>query len=420
MRVVLFDQAEWRKSLLPLSWTRPVSDLRVGIVTIAEKWSLWLKGTSSFLTEPYLRGKYPLSTAFAYIPGLGAHSTTAGQDIQLLLRGNVLPNEALCEALMNLKAGQVLLDQRGKWLGFSANFNQSDLEPITSEADLLRRFLPEFEARSFEGTYTQISHPEDIFLNNGAEIQSDFLKLTSSRASAPLSSSNQLLGDQIFLEEGAQVDCSTLNSLKGPIYLDRHSEIWEGCLVRGPFSLGAHAQVKMGARIYSGVTVGPQSRVGGELNTCVIWGYSSKGHDGYMGNAVIGEWCNWGADTNNSNLKNNYKNVKVFDYALRRFRDSGLQFYGLIMGDHAKCAINTSFNTGTVVGVGASVFGAGFPPSFVPDFSWGGSDGFTTHQLERMQETVELVFARRNRIFDQVEKRLLDEVFELSKSYRAF
>ncbi|QNL49001.1 glucose-1-phosphate thymidylyltransferase [Olivibacter sp. SDN3] len=391
MQIVLYDNDEWRAKLYPLSLTRPVADLRVGILTIGEKWSKWLKQPVSFLTEEYLKPKYP----------------TFNQDNDvLLIRAGVCPDERLCTEVMSLKAGEKLV-------------NRQDIIAIRTTVDEVklsaRPSTDFYRPLVYVHDFVDIVYPEDIFINNGIEIRKDFQLLTAGRISATLSSTNTILGENIFVEEGAVAECCIINTLKGPVYLGRNSEIWEGTAVRGSFALGDDSQVKMGAKIYSNVTVGPGCRVGGELNTCVIWGNSSKGHEGYFGSGVMGEWCNWGADTNNSNLKNNYKNVRVYDYKSDSYRDTGLQFYGLIMGDHSKCAINTSFNTGTVVGVSASIFGGGVPPTFVPDFSWGNHG---IYELEKMFSTAKLVFARRNRKFDNIEQSILNEVFEITRKQR--
>lgn len=389
MQIVLFDDNELRINFYPLSLTRPVADLRVGILTIAEKWSKWLKLPVSYLTATYLQPKYPLADL--------------EEDI-LLIKANICPDKALCDQIISLRYSETL--SNGK--GFIA------AHTTVTELQQRKEFnFDEYRRINYDHAIACINYPEDIFRQNGEEIRKDFSLLTAGRASAALSSTNTIIGDHIFAEEGVSAECSTFNSLKGPIYLGKNSEIWEGCLIRGAFALGENSQVKMGAKIYSNVTVGPSSRVGGELNTCVIWGNSSKGHDGYFGSGVMGEWCNWGADTNNSNLKNNYKNVKLYHYGLKHYRDTGLQFCGLIMGDHAKCAINTAFNTGTIVGVGASIFGNMVPPTFVPDFSWGVGESAEIYELNKMFETTELVFDRRNRKFDEIEKSILKEVFRI-------
>lgn len=397
MHIVLYDRAEWRVSLYPLTLTRPVADLRIGILTIAEKWGKWLNMSYSFLSMAYLSEKYPLGDIHGEV---------------LLIKSNCCPDRRLCDAVSALKPGEVLVDD-------------DDFIACYTDATALRDILPSNKMKGYlpvryPHEVVKIANPEDIFQNNGVQIRSDFERLTAGRTSAELSESNRFIGDQIFVEEGAQAECATFNSTKGPIYLGKNSEVWEGSLIRGAFALGEGSQLKMGTRIYSNVTVGPYSRVGGELNTCVIWGRSSKGHDGYLGSAVMGEWCNWGADTNNSNMKNNYKSVRLYDYSRLDYRDTGLQFCGTIMGDHAKCAINTAFNTGTVVGVAASIFGAGVPPTYVPDFSWGGADGFKTYELNKLFETAELVFQRRDCEFDQKERDLLAAVFELTLDNRDF
>ena len=382
--------------LYPLALTRPVADLRVGILTIAEKWGKWLNTSYSFLSEDYLKEKYPLS----------------GQnDDILLIKGNCCPDNRLADALMALRTGQVLM-RSGEFIALRTETSVLPGQNLPNLAD--------YSPVAYGHEIVQINHPEDIFVNNGAQICLDFERLTRGRSSAILSASNRFIGDNLFAEAGAQAEFATFNSTTGPIYLGKNSEVWEGSLIRGAFALGEGSQIKMGTRVYSNVTVGPYSRVGGELNTCVIWGRSSKGHDGYLGSAVMGEWCNWGADTNNSNLKNNYKPVRLYDYRKAGYRDTGLQFCGTIMADHAKCAINTAFNTGTVVGVGASIFGSGMPPTFIPDFGWGGNEGFSTYQLDKLFETAELVYERRNLQFNEVEKQLLTAVFELTKKQRDF
>lgn len=390
MQIVLFDDNKLRIDFYPLSLTRPVADLRVGILTIAEKWSKWLKLPVSYLTAEYLQPKYPL--------------TNLNEEV-LLIKANLCPDEAFCDQIISLKPYEKLTNKDG-FLAVRTVINEMEgMNTLTFDG---------YKSVNYPHDITCIHYPEDIFRKNGEEINKDFDLLTKGRVSANLSSTNTLIGDHIFVEEGASAECSIFNSLKGPIYLGKNSEVWEGCLIRGAFAICENSQVKMGAKIYSNVTVGPFSRVGGELNTCVIWGNSSKGHEGYFGSGVMGEWCNWGADTNNSNLKNNYKNVRLYHYGTKRYRDTGLQFCGLIMGDHAKCAINTAFNTGTVVGVAASIFGGVAPPTFIPDFSWGVGENAGVYELNKMFETTKLVFDRRNRKFDDIEKSILKEVFRIT------
>ncbi|MBE9600070.1 GlmU family protein [Pedobacter sp. MC2016-24] len=391
MKINLFDDNAWQ-SLLPLSFTRPVADLRVGILTITQKWEKYLNAEAGFLTSGYLAAKFPaLSPANLYI------------------NGSVCPDERLVEAVLKLNTGEYL-QANGITIAYRADAG-------LSYADLLRADL---KLISYAGDISRIFHPEDIFRGNDAQLKLDFALLTKGRTSGSLSATNVFLGDQIFAEEGAEAECATFNSLNGPIYLGKKAQVWEGCHIRGSFALCDHSQVKMGAKIYGQTTIGPYSRVGGEINNAVIWGYSSKGHEGYLGNAVMGQWCNIGADSNNSNLKNNYAEVKLWNYETESFRPTGLQFCGLIMADHAKCAINTMFNTGTVAGVSANIFGSGFPRNFIPDFAWGGSHGFETYSLHKMFETAEKVFARRNLPFDQQEKDILTHIFENTKTYRHF
>lgn len=342
MAIILFD-GNTHQTLLPLTFTRPVADLRVGILTIAEKWGKYLQSDFSFHTQPYLSTKFPIKI----------------EAENLFINGAVCPDDQLLEAVDKLRAGEAL------------KYNE----------DLIAVKLPEGDAKSFDpkaafgstinygAEPVMIKFPEDIFRRNDIELRKDYKLITKGRSSTAISSTNTIIGEDFFAEEGAIADCSSFNTTNGPIYLDTKTEVWEGTHIRGAFALHSNSQVKMGTKIYGATTIGPYCRVGGEVNNAVLWGYSNKGHEGYLGNAVIGEWCNIGADSNNSNLKNNYAEVKLWDYTTQRFRKTGLQFCGLIMADHSKCAINTMFNTGTVVGVSANIFGAGFPRNFIPDFS---------------------------------------------------
>lgn len=391
MTINLFDDKAWL-SLRPLTYTRPVADLRLGILTIAEKWAKHLAVDFGFQTQTYLSVKYK------------AIAST------LCINGSICPNAYLIESITNLKAEQAL------YLGdilIAAKFAQA-----TESLDFTT--IDSFEKILFNHQFIRIQYPEDIFKLNDEAISADFALLTKGRTSAMLSNTNTFLGEQIFVEEGATAECSTFNSLQGPIYLGGNSQVWEGSHIRGSFALCNDSQVKMGAKIYGKTTIGPFSRVGGEINNAVIWGYSSKGHEGYLGNAVLGQWCNIGADSNNSNLKNNYAEVRLWDYENENFRKTGMQFCGLIMADHAKCAINTMFNTGTVAGVSANIFGTGFPRNFIPDFAWGGAHGFEVYGLNKMLTTAQLVLERRDVVLDDVEVDILTEVFELTKAYRRF
>lgn len=387
MTINLFDDSSWM-SLRPLTYTRPVGDLRVGILTIAEKWAKYLNADFGFNTQDYLSVKYPAKQASIFI------------------NGSICPDEALIDAVNNLKAGEALV-------------KDDILIAQYSEADNLG-LIRSNNAQQYERDFIRIAYPEDIFTHNSVELKKDFVLLTKGRTSAQLSSTNTFLGDHIFVEEGAEAECSIFNSKQGPIYLGKNSQVWEGSIIRGSFALCENSSVKMGAKIYPGTTIGPHSRVGGEINNAVIWGYSSKGHEGYLGNSVLGQWCNIGADSNNSNLKNNYAEVRLWDYENESFRKTGLQFCGLIMADHSKCGINTMFNTGTVAGVSANIFGAGFPRNFIPDFAWGGAHGFDVYSIKKMFETAEKVYERREIPFDDIEKNILTKVFELTENYRHF
>ncbi len=391
MMINLFDDGAWQ-SLRPLSFTRPVADLRIGILTIAQKWEKHLNARSGFVTVPYLALKYP-----------------AIDNAELFINGSICPDENLTEAIMGLGKGEVLVKQ-----GLSIAYKPETDEPISPE------ILAGLSVKEYSGEFIRIAMPEDLFKFNDAELKKDFKLITKGRTSVKLSNTNTFIGDDIFAEEGAEAECATFNSKNGPIYLGENTQVWEGSHIRGSFALCHDSQVKMGAKIYGQTTIGPFSRVGGEINNAVIWGYSSKGHEGYLGNSVMGQWCNIGADSNNSNLKNNYAGVKLWDYSSEIFRETGLQFCGLIMADHAKCGINTMFNTGTVAGVSANVFGPGFPRNFIPDFAWGGAQGFETYALHKMFETAVKVYERRGLEFDEIERAILTKVFEDTKTFRHF
>ncbi|GAA3983955.1 GlmU family protein [Mucilaginibacter dorajii] len=394
MAIILFDDTA-HQTLLPLTYTRPVADLRIGILTIAEKWAKYLNTSTSFFTLDYLRTKFPANI----------------EADNLFINGAVCPDENLLEAIDKLQTGEAL-KYNDQLLAVKLTGTDAASFDISAQFD---------RVITYTNLFVSIKYPEDIFRKNDIELRKDYALLIKGRTSSTISSTNVIIGNDFFAEEGAIAECSTFNTTNGPIYLSANTEVWEGTHIRGAFAICEHSQVKMGAKIYGATTVGPYSRVGGELNNAVIWGYSSKGHEGYLGNSVLGEWCNIGADSNNSNLKNNYDEVRLWDYTTQRFRKTGLQFCGLIMADHSKCAINTMFNTGTVVGVSANVFGAGFPRNFVADFSWGGAQGFETYALKKMFDTAQKVFDRRDhREFNETEKDILKTVFELTEEYRRF
>ncbi len=388
MNFILFDDSS-RENLLPLTFTRPVADIRVGILRIREKWEGLLKSTTSSLTQDYLSEKFPAAWSI--------------DEDNFWINGSVCPDENLVEEIYLLQPGSALLS--GETL-VAVNSGNAKLPSYS-------------EKKEWPHPLFKITNLWDIFSLNGKALEEDFKRITSGRKSRPLSSSNQLIApENIFAEEGAKVECSVLNASTGPIYIGKDAEIMEGSLVRGPFALCEQSVLKLGAKIYGPTTIGPYSKAGGEVNNSVLFAYSNKGHDGFLGNAVIGEWCNIGADSNNSNLKNNYAQVKLWNYPAGRFVNTGLTFCGLVMGDHSKCGINTMFNTGTVVGVCANIFGSGFPRNFVPDFSWGGAAGFTTYKLEDTFEVARLVMERRQVEFTETDKEILRKVFELTASYR--
>lgn len=380
--------------MLPLTFTRPVADIRIGILTIREKWEKLLNCKTSSKTEEYLSKKFPLEFAI--------------DTDNMWINGSFCPNEKLIAEIKSLEINQALLSSNiviAVNSGSDRNFDHKKIEDLTK-----------FESHA---KAVRIENPWDIFSKNGEAIQADFDLITANRKSFALSSTNQLIGvENIFVEEGAKVECAILNASTGPIYIGKDAEIMEGSIVRGPFALCEHSTLKLGAKIYGPTTVGPHSKVGGEVNNSVIIGYSNKGHDGFLGNSVLGEWCNIGADSNNSNLKNNYAEVKLWSYEKERFVNTGLTFCGLIMGDHSKCGINTMFNTGTVVGVNANIFGSGFPRNFIPSFSWGGAAGFTTYKVKDAFEVAARVFERRGMVFNETEQEILSHVFELTEKFR--
>lgn len=391
MNYILFDDNTWQ-NLLPLTFTKPVSEIRIGILTITEKWETYLNGKLTFQTQKYLSSKYK-----------AVYTNNA-----VFINGKICPTPELLSQINNLefnkgiKKGNTLIAYRSNQ---ASALNIEEALSSSVETDI---------------NYLSVENTWDIFSKNGEAIKQDFELLTRGRNSQPLSSSNTVIGDAkaIFLEEGAVVEATILNTKSGPIYIGKDAEIMEGSVVRGPFALCEHSALKLSTKVYGPTTIGPHSKVGGEVNNSVVFGFSNKAHDGFLGNSVIGEWCNLGADTNNSNLKNNYGNVKVYNYAQQKMVDTGLQFCGLTMGDHSKCGINTMFNTGTVVGVGANIFGGGFPPTHIPSFSWGGAEGMEDYQFDKMIETANRVYARRNISMSAEEKQILQTVFDKTKKDR--
>jgi len=389
MNYILFDGPS-RNNLLPFTFTRPVADIRVGILTIREKWEFYLKTTTTTVTEDYLSDKYPM----------------VEMDENVMVNASYLPNLELVEMIRDLKANQAIFKDEDV-IAFFTKEAQDDID------------FRDYEAIEFAEDIIKIENTWDIFSKNGEAIQEDFTLITKEKTSQSIPASNNIIAPQnIFIEEGAKLEFTTLNASKGPIYIGKNAEIMEGAIIRGPLALCENAVVKLGAKIYGPTTVGLSSKVGGEINNSVIFDNSNKGHDGFLGNSVVGEWCNLGADTNNSNLKNNYAEVRLWDYQTEGFAKTGLQFCGLMMGDHSKCGINTMFNTGTVIGVSANIFGSGFPRNFVPSFSWGGNSGFTTYLTKKAFEVADVVMARRKIEFSDQDKAILEHVFEETKKYR--
>lgn len=389
MNYILFDGPA-RNALLPFTFTRPVADILIGIMTIRQKWEMRLGSTTTTLTEDYLSDKFPM----------------VEMEENVMINASFIPNSILAEMVSNLESNQAIFKGEDV-VAFYTNENQEEVDFDT------------YQIIEFEGDCIRLEHTWDIFSNNDAAIREDFELLTEGRKSQPIPKSVNTIGkENIFIEEGAKLEFVTLNASSGPIYIGKNAEIMEGSVIRGPFALCEEAMVKLATKVYGATTVGPHSRIGGEVNNSVLFGYSNKGHDGFLGNSVLGEWCNIGADSNNSNLKNNYEEVKLWSYETEGFAKTGLQFCGLMMGDHSKCGINTMFNTGTVVGVSANIFGSGFPRNFVPSFSWGGASGFTTYITKKAFETARLVMSRRNVVFDEVEAKILEHVFDETKKYR--
>lgn len=394
--LILFDN-ETREHLLPLTYTRPVGDLRVGILTIREKWERVMACPVSFLTQDYLSEKFEMNY---------------GEE-NYLVNGALLPTPQIVRLIQQLDFSEaILLD--GELLATKLTGQQ--IESLIKDEDF--GDLAGFEAKNTE--ILKLRGVYDIFSLNEAAMEADFDLITAGRTSEPLPASNRLIGppERLFIEKGATVECATINTQTGPVYIGRNALVMEGALIRGGLAMCEHAVIKMGAKLYGATTLGPYSKVGGEISNVVFQGYSNKGHDGYLGNSVIGEWCNLGADTNCSNLKNTYEEVKLWNYPAEGFRKTGLQFCGLILGDHTKVGINSMFNTGTVVGVAANIFGTGFPRNFVPSFAWGGASGFSTFRTSKAFEMMERVMARRKKDFTVQDRLILLRIFEDTAKYR--
>ncbi|MBT1704805.1 GlmU family protein [Chryseosolibacter indicus] len=387
MNLVLFDDPVIRLELLPFTFTRPVCEIRVGILTIAEKWEKWLTAKASYQTEKYLQKKFaPKFT-----------------DDNVLINGAVCPDQKLVDTIKSLPAGYYLV--QGSFL-IAAHHPEKEMESTNTI--------------EYTDPIKVIDRPWKIFTENGREIRADFKLVTEGRKSAPLPDKHTVVygEENLFVEDGVTIKAAVINAENGPVYLGKNSIIQEGALIRGAFALCEGGHLNMGVKIRGDVTVGPYSKVGGEISTTVVFGNSNKAHDGFLGCSVLGEWCNLGADTNTSNLKNNYDTVKLWRHVTASYESTGLQFCGLMMGDHSKCSINTMFNTGTVVDVSANIFGGGFPKNYIPSFTWGGSGGVTTYDLDKALETARRVMERRNLVFDDIEKEILTHVFQLTAPTR--
>jgi len=390
MNYILFDD-DRRTALLPLVYTRPSADMRVGILTIREKWETLLQSKTSTLTESYLSKKFPCVLT----------------NDNLFINGTILPDKSLIHLIKHLNYGERLM-RKNVLIAYRISGDDqknvhdvSDLKPINTEIEFFK-----------------IDNTWDIFSKNEEALKNDFELLTKGRKSARISETNFIRGPvkDIFIEEGADVEFAFLNAETGPIYIAKDTVVMEGSKIRGPFALCEHSQLKLDAKIYGATTIGPHCKVGGEINNSVLFGYSNKAHDGFLGNSVIGEWANLGADTNNSNLKNTYDHVKLWSYAEERFVNTGLQFCGLVMGDHSKTGINCMFNTGTVVGVSCNLFGAGYHRNFIPSFSWGGPLKMTTYDLNKSFEVAKAVMARRSIEFANNDREILTHIYNQTRN----
>ncbi len=391
MHLILFDDHSW-DNLLPLTFTRPVSGLRVGILSIAEKWERDLGMNSSAFTRHHLSVKFPFKS---------------GED-NLWVNGSLLPHNELVETILALKPEESL-EMDGTLLAVRTRG--------TSDQFKVDQWLG--KGKSYTGTFSLVDFPWKIFVLNGQEIEADFTRITQGRKGEKLSETVRVMEpENVFVEEGFKGEHFTLNASLGPVYLGKDSEIMEGSVIRGPFALCEGSTVKLAAKIYGPTTIGPFCKAGGEINNSVFQANSNKSHDGYLGNAVLGEWCNLGADTNSSNLKNNYSEVAIWNYPSKGYIKTGRQFCGLIMGDHSKCGINTMFNTGTVVGVSANIFGSGFQAKFIPSFSWGGATGFTTYKLDKALETATLVLERKEDQLPEEDRAIMEYIFAYSEEFR--
>ncbi|MCD0479447.1 GlmU family protein [Chryseobacterium sp. LC2016-29] len=381
---LVFSDAQYWEDFLPLTFTRPVAEMRCGILTFSERWQKILDTTEvSWFTEMYLQQKF----------------REPEKKESLFLVTNFLPTEMVIQQIKDLKQGEALVYE-DELVAAKINMDGFSLNQIEKMTDIKEELI-------------FFKKPTDLFTYNKEAIDFDFELLTKGKTSQELSATNGFLGNKedLFIEEGAEIEFSTINTKTGKIYIGKNAEVMEGCNLRGPIALCEGSKFNLGAKIYGATTIGPYSKVGGEVSNIIIFGYSNKGHDGFVGNSVIGEWCNLGADTNSSNLKNNYGNVKLWNYRTKDFQDTGLQFAGLIMGDHSKTAINTQLNTGTVIGVASNIFKEGFPPNLIENFSWGGFKDDERFKLDKAYEVAEKVMARRKLPLTDNDKGILKHIF---------
>ena len=394
MNVALFDHPLIRLQLLPFTYTRPAAEIRMGILTITEKWQHYLGEHVGHLTQDYLANKFPGPKNLSNL---------------LVVNGSICPDEDFMVAINALEQDQGL-SQNGILLAARV----SEYKSISA--------LEELPTSEYAGELTIISRPWHIFKEAGSQIREDYRLLTQNRQSAPIDDKHTTVynAENIFIEEGVSIKAAILNAEKGPIYLGKNSSVEEGAVIRGPFALGEDSTINAQARMRGDISIGPKCKVGGEVSNSVIFGHSNKGHDGFLGNSVVGEWCNIGAGTNVSNLKNNYTKVKVWDYAKEAFINTGEQFCGLMMADHSKCSINTMFNTGTITGVAANIFGAGFPRTLIPSFAWGGHAGFSTFKQNKVKEMATVSMARRDGVFDQEEEDIMNHLYRETQKFRTW
>lgn len=393
MNYILFDEFITRKNMLPLTFIRPVAEIRFGIFTMREKWEYYLDSKTSTLTEHYLLKKFPIIE----------------EDVNILINPSFQPELKMVEMIKNLSPNQALVI--GDYIIAMCVYRAGSENAEKDRDDL--------EMIEYEGDPVKLNYPWDVFTHNEKAIKHDFAILTKGKKSEGFGKGTHVIApENVFVEKGAKISHAFINATDSLIYIGKDAEIMEGAMIRGSLALCEGAMIKMGAKIYGATTIGPFSKVGGELNNVVIFGYSNKAHDGFLGNSVIAEWCNIGSDTNCSNLKNNYDLIRAWNYYEKKFIETNLQFLGLIMGDHSKTGINTMLNTGTVVGVNVNIFGTGFPRTFIPSFSWGGAAGFNQFEIDKAVEVAQRVLARRNKTLSDIDAEILRNIYRATFVYR--